>query len=625
MLKRFIERLKEWLPTSSKVLNEHIKLLSAQISSQEKAFLYFFEKNQSQMNNLETQFLETYKCLNEKIKLQRQEIICLQKNQSMKLECLSRQQEEILGQLNLQAHDFQLFLSKIEQVKCFCLTEVAEEKKRTEIFYNELKEMIIEQNEKWKDGLQKIIIEVMGKNRKQEEVWQQMKMEMQTEIEQQGEEIRKLIVEIKAKEEKQIGFWQQIEKKRMEQNEKDKSKFFEYVSDMQKKMDEKSEALHKRSHYILEQVEKDQEEIFGHIIRDRKIEEAQLNSISRKLEDYKKEDNQKISNLHTEVMREFRVRRNIKPKQIYVNLTEREALSQSFREIMENSDVFEKKFLALISGLNEKSITNVIRILVRMKKIIDGNTKGIDFFTQEEQEEFLKMKSEFSDQILCISDSLYCYNGLLLPVNQFDSSVFWSKYGLEEVNALEKIACGDIIDVGGYVGDTALLFSPMTEHNVYVFEASPYNYDLIKKTINLNKLNNIVVENLALGKERCQLPLSLGERSSCNTLVERSGYVYPEKMDVQVISLDEYVAANNLQVSLIKIDVEGAEQMVLDGAIETIRRFKPVLLISIYHTASDFFDIKPMIESLGLGYKFSIYKPVNNAIVIETVLIAEVK
>jgi glycosyltransferase involved in cell wall biosynthesis len=61
----------------------------------------------------------------------------------------------------------------------------------------------------------------------------------------------------------------------------------------------------------------------------------------------------------------------------------------------------------------------------------------------------------------------------------------------------------------------------------------------------------------------------------------------------------------------------------LRGAIETIRRDKPILLISIYHNASDFLDIKPMIESWNLGYRFQIYHPPIKSISGETVLIAE--
>ncbi|MBQ2830439.1 MAG: FkbM family methyltransferase [Oscillospiraceae bacterium] len=331
-----------------------------------------------------------------------------------------------------------------------------------------------------------------------------------------------------------------------------------------------------------------------------------------------------IQKQQASLLSEVRVcRRNSTARYIYTNLTEREALAESFAEIMQDSPAFERKFQKLIRGLDTQSRQNVIRILSRMHKILDRNTKGIDLFTEQEQEELRKMKDDFSAQILQVSDQMYCYNGYLLPVNQFDASVFYSRYGLELVEGLERIRQGDIIDAGGYVGDTALLFSSLTSKNVYVFEAAPDNYDLVQKTVALNGLTNVVAENLALGAERCTMTFSLGERNSCNTLIERPGYVYPEHIDVQVVSLDEYVREHNLKVGLIKVDVEGGEQLVLKGALETIRRFKPVLLFSIYHSASDFFDIKPMIEELGLGYKFKVFKPINNAIAIETVLIAE--
>ena len=63
----------------------------------------------------------------------------------------------------------------------------------------------------------------------------------------------------------------------------------------------------------------------------------------------------------------------------------------------------------------------------------------------------------------------------------------------------------------------------------------------------------------------------------------------------------------------------------MKGARKTIEKYRPVLLISMYHNPSDFFEIKPMIDSWNLGYKFSVYKPLgNNTVVAETLLIAQV-
>ena len=90
------------------------------------------------------------------------------------------------------------------------------------------------------------------------------------------------------------------------------------------------------------------------------------------------------------------------------------------------------------------------------------------------------------------------------------------------------------------------------------------------------------------------------------------------------VQSDDYVKENNIKIGLIKTDVEGFEQNLLMGAIETIKRDKPVLSISIYHTFDDFFNIKPWIENLNLGYKFKIIKPDVEDICCDVTLIAEV-
>ena len=69
------------------------------------------------------------------------------------------------------------------------------------------------------------------------------------------------------------------------------------------------------------------------------------------------------------------------------------------------------------------------------------------------------MNDEFKSKIVKLNDNLYYYNGYYLPVNQFDSSVFYSKYAIDELTTLDSVRNKDIIDAGGYVGDTALLFS----------------------------------------------------------------------------------------------------------------------------------------------------------------------
>ena len=311
-------------------------------------------------------------------------------------------------------------------------------------------------------------------------------------------------------------------------------------------------------------------------------------------------------------------------RKLYFHPGEREALAKLFSDAMNREDSAQR-FSALISGLDNESRNTVSDIIHRMGMIADGNKSLQDVYTQREQEEFVRMNDEFSSKIVKLNDNLYYYNGYYLPVNQFDSSVFYSKYAIDELTTLDSVRNKDIIDAGGYVGDTALLFSSYTDKSIHVFEASPSNMDIIRETIRLNQLENIVPVSKALGEKSGTATFSLVERNSCNSLVERPGYNYPNHIEVPVITLDDYVRENNLEVGLIKVDIEGGEQLLLKGAVETIRTQHPILLISIYHSANDFFEIKPMIEKMCDKYTFRIIKPANSAIVIETILLAEVR
>lgn len=311
-------------------------------------------------------------------------------------------------------------------------------------------------------------------------------------------------------------------------------------------------------------------------------------------------------------------------RKLYFHPGEREALAKLFSDAMNREDSAQR-FSALISGLDNESRNTVSDIIHRMGMIADGNKSLQDVYTQCEQEEFVRMNDEFSSKIVKLNDNLYYYNGYYLPVNQFDSSVFFTRYGIDKLTTLDSVRNKHIIDAGGYVGDTALLFSSYTDKNIHVFEASPSNMDIIRETIRLNHLDNIVPVSKALGEKSGTATFSLGERNSCNSLVERPGYNYPDHIEVPVVTLDDYVRENDLEIGLIKVDIEGGEQLLLRGAVETIRTQHPILLISIYHSANDFFEIKPMIEKMCGKYTFRIVKPANPAIALETILLAEVR
>lgn len=165
---------------------------------------------------------------------------------------------------------------------------------------------------------------------------------------------------------------------------------------------------------------------------------------------------------------------------------------------------------------------------------------------------------------------------------------------------------GDIVlDLGACWGDTALYFAFKTgkQGKVYSFEFIPDNINLFKMNISLNP-------NLIKQIELIQHPVS--NKSGNKIYFTENGpgsRIEFEPFDGQTgqattISIDDFVKNNRIsKINFIKMDIEGAEPVALEGAIETIKRFKPKLAIAIYHSMDDFVNIPNWITKLNLGYK----------------------
>lgn len=294
-----------------------------------------------------------------------------------------------------------------------------------------------------------------------------------------------------------------------------------------------------------------------------------------------------------------------------------------------DSEQFSADYRKLTAGLDKDSIATVDSAMTIYKAYMDfAKFKKPTFQDWINTGHSLKLPSDttiehlnkdFCDKIEKINDNLYRYKDYLLPVNHFESSVFYHRHSIDKLKTLDKIRNKNIIDVGGFIGDSAIIFSKYTDKNVYTFEASPENFELVKKTLELNRTANVIPVNIALG-DKVDDVLYVTGSSSCKTTTSHKC----EKAEtIKATTLDSYIEKNNIDVGLIKVDIEGFEQKFLKGAENTIKTQKPALLISIYHSFDDYMHIKPIIESWNLNYTFRIIKPEENPL-LETLLVAEV-
>lgn len=201
-------------------------------------------------------------------------------------------------------------------------------------------------------------------------------------------------------------------------------------------------------------------------------------------------------------------------------------------------------------------------------------------------------KTSISNISLITNESLY------LMINDF--SYYQHFY---------KVKTGDIVvDAGANCGYLSIFFSKLVGENgrIFAFEPDKFNIDRMEKNIDLNKdlIDNITIEDLLLWDKN-----ELTDFYEAGT--EGSSAVWmPDKehcVKKQAVTIDSWVKKNNIQMlDFIKMDIEGAEIEALDGAVETIKKYKPNFTIASYHIVNGeqtFIKVEAFFRKMNYPFK----------------------
>jgi FkbM family methyltransferase len=145
---------------------------------------------------------------------------------------------------------------------------------------------------------------------------------------------------------------------------------------------------------------------------------------------------------------------------------------------------------------------------------------------------------------------------------------------------------GDLVHAGAYFGDflPALSQAAAPSAKIWAFEPHPESYKCALITTHINGLPNIELINAGLGERQGSLSMTIADASgkslggasrivtkNCNTGEESA-------INVKIVAIDEVVPTDR-KVSIIHLDVEGFEQPALSGALMTIQRCKPIIIL----------------------------------------------
>lgn len=154
-----------------------------------------------------------------------------------------------------------------------------------------------------------------------------------------------------------------------------------------------------------------------------------------------------------------------------------------------------------------------------------------------------------------------------------------------------KTCCGEgatIIDIGAHIGLFSLIAAKTAGAygKVFAFEPSPTTIPALLQTIRINELGNFIHPVYqAMGKEVCKsnFYISDDEADNGNSLVCYKQDRKLHTVQVDVNTIDNFVLSKKLsKISLINIDVEGAEYDTLVGGMEVLKKYKPNIILAIH-------------------------------------------
>ena len=179
-----------------------------------------------------------------------------------------------------------------------------------------------------------------------------------------------------------------------------------------------------------------------------------------------------------------------------------------------------------------------------------------------------------------------------------------------------------VYDVGANVGFITVIAASLVggRGNVCAFEPVPMLADQAAHNANLNRFRHISVQTVALSDQDGEAVFRVSRNLTMGKLADGDSHESnaANELVVRKCRLDSLIATEGLpDPDLMKIDVEGAEAAVLDGAIEVLLRKRPALLIDLHSTNQAIAERLEKLSFVGclLGTRDSIRTGPHNATV----------
>lgn len=287
-------------------------------------------------------------------------------------------------------------------------------------------------------------------------------------------------------------------------------------------------------------------------------------------------------------------------------------------------NIVDRRFKALVEDIKSKSEKEIYYHIRKKYDLVAGDIKksmedffnSFDFWGKLDSENGIYEEIEkkgiclynYIDDFEWLYDRLADYRSKMVLYsiinNWYNYDFVWTTKTVENMYDdyfdLDLVKVTDdevIVDLGAYTGDSMLSYINnygTTYKKAYLYEVTKESFEILKN--NLKDYNNLDFRYKGVGNEKGKMKVSLHNiDSSANTAI------YDEEGEVMVVTLDEDI---DDKITLIKADIEGWEKKALEGAERHIVNEHPKLLISVYHSNNDLWEIPKMIDRMDNSYKF---------------------
>ncbi len=169
-----------------------------------------------------------------------------------------------------------------------------------------------------------------------------------------------------------------------------------------------------------------------------------------------------------------------------------------------------------------------------------------------------------------------------------------------------------VLDLGANIGVYSLIAAQSVgpTGSVYSFEPEPQNFQLLVRNLGENGLSNVTPLQKAVSSRNGTITLYFDDINfSCASLGKPNVTRDSGGVEVEAITLDSFVQQNSVRVDFIKIDIQGAEGLFLQGAKSVLSSQNPQILMEYWpfgleNLGSDPKEVWRSFEELG--YEISV-------------------